>query len=129
LESANLNSETLTAMKKAADALQVIQGNMTVAKVDQTMAQVQEQREVAEEIAGLISDPGYSTAVDDEELLQELNDLEEEVLNDRLMGDKVPVHVPLGPSRVQTPQRQGPVAVEEDDEDEQLRQLQAEMAM
>lgn len=37
----------------------------TVAKVDQTMAQVQEQREVAEEIAGLISDPGYSTAVDD----------------------------------------------------------------
>jgi len=129
LESANLNSETLIAMKKAADALQAIQGNMTVAKVDQTMAQIQETREVAEEIAGLISDPGYAnSALDDDELQQELRDLEEEVLNDRLMGDKVPIHIPAGPSRVETSQR-APVAVAEDDEEEQLRQLQAEMAM
>jgi len=129
LESANLNSETLIAMKKAADALQAIQGNMTLAKVDQTMAQIQETREVAEEIAGLISDPGYAnSALDDDELQQELRDLEEEVLNDRLMGDKVPIHIPAGPSRMETSQR-APVAVAEDDEEEQLRQLQAEMAM
>ncbi len=82
LESANLNAETMAAMKKAADALKVIHGNMcgvlcccgslayhlirNVDKVDATMAAVNEQRAVADEIADIISNPAYINAELDE---------------------------------------------------------------
>ncbi|KAJ7276346.1 Snf7-domain-containing protein [Mycena haematopus] len=126
LESANLNKETMDAMKKAAQALSDIHSGMSVAKVDQTMAEIQEQRAVADEITELISNP---TGVDmgghlqQEELEAELAALEDEALTDRLMGaDHVPIHVPEGA----VPAARQP-AVTEDDEEAALRQLQAEM--
>ncbi|KAJ7179200.1 vacuolar-sorting protein SNF7 [Mycena filopes] len=125
LESANLNAETMAAMKKAAEVLQQIHSGMSVAKVDETMAQITEQREVANEITELISNPMGADMAGDAELEAELSALEDEVLTDRLMGaDHVPVHVPEG-ARVE---RQ-PAMVTEDDEEAALRQLQAEMAM
>lgn len=96
LESANLNAETMAAMKKASDALKVIHGNLcvqitpylwnlllinltpcylqtripnrppmfictsehrTMDKVDSAMAEMQEQRDLAGEIADAISNP------------------------------------------------------------------------
>ncbi|KAK7061676.1 vacuolar sorting protein [Favolaschia claudopus] len=125
LESANLNKETMDAMKKAAQVLSEIHAGMSVVKVDQTMAEIQEQRAVADEITELISNPTGVDAADQEELEAELAALEDEVLTDRLMGaDHVPVHVPAGA----VPAARTPVATE-DDEEAALRQLQAELAM
>ncbi|KAJ7638767.1 vacuolar-sorting protein SNF7 [Roridomyces roridus] len=122
LENANLNAETMSAMKKAADVLQQIHSGMSVAKVDETMAAITEQREVANEITELISNPIGTDMATDDELKAELEALEDEVLAERLEGaDHVPIHRPA----VSSP----PAAVTEDDEEAALRQLQAEMAM
>ncbi|KIM90724.1 hypothetical protein PILCRDRAFT_811187 [Piloderma croceum F 1598] len=128
LESANLNAETMAAMKKASEALGHIHGNMTMDKVDATMNKVNEQRELANEIADAISNPMYSGAdIDEEELKAELDELEQTELNDRLMGaDRAPIHTPAGPSRVEESRQ--PIAVE-DDEEAQLKELQAALAM
>ncbi|KAF8231882.1 Snf7-domain-containing protein [Tricholoma matsutake] len=126
LESANLNAETMAAMKKASDALKVIHGNLTMDKVDATMTTVNEQRELANEIAETISGPLYTPEYDEEELKAELEELEQDELNERLSGaDHAPVHVPLG-TRVE--EIRTPAAVE-DDEEAQLRELQAALAM
>ncbi|KAJ7283703.1 vacuolar-sorting protein SNF7 [Mycena rebaudengoi] len=124
LENANMNAETMNAMKKAADVLNQIHSGMSVQKVDETMAAINEQREVANEITELISNPTGVDSLADEDLMKELEGLEEEALDDRLRGaENVPIHIPEG-ARVE----RKPVAVE-DDEEAALRQLQAEMAM
>jgi len=126
LESANLNAETMGAMKKAADALKVIHGNLTMDKVDATMASVNEQRELANEISETIANPLYDANVDEDELKAELEELEQDELNTRLSeADHVPVHLPPG-ARVE--EKRTPVATE-DDEEAQLRELQAALAM
>lgn len=125
LESANLNAETMAAMKKASDALKIIHGNLTMDKVDATMTTVNEQRELANEIAETISNPLYGNAeIDEDELKAELEELEQDQLNERLSGaEHAPVHLPAG-TRVE----ERPVAAE-DDEEAQLRELQAALAM
>ncbi|RXW25281.1 hypothetical protein EST38_g567 [Candolleomyces aberdarensis] len=125
LESANLNAETMGAMKKASDALKVIHGNMTMDKVDETMASIQEQRDIANEIADAISNPAnMGLDLDEDELKAELEELEQETLNERLSeADHVPVHLP--PSATKQKEKQ-PVL---DDEEAQLRELQAALAM
>ncbi|KAJ2931580.1 hypothetical protein H1R20_g5433, partial [Candolleomyces eurysporus] len=125
LESANLNAETMGAMKKASDALKVIHGNMTMDKVDETMASIQEQRDIANEIADAISNPAnMGLELDEDELKAELEELEQETLNERLSeADHVPVHLP--PSATKQKDKQ-PVL---DDEEAQLRELQAALAM
>jgi len=127
LESANLNAETMLAMKKASDALNVIHGNMTLDKVDSVMAKVAEEREIANEIANVISASPYgNTEEDDEDLKAQLDELEQEQLDTQLAGaSHVPIHNPSGPSKVAS----APAEVQEDDEDAELRQLQAELAM
>ncbi|KAF5393780.1 hypothetical protein D9757_000072 [Collybiopsis confluens] len=121
LESANLNAETMAAMKRGADVLKLIHGNMTVDQVDTTMNEVIAQREVAQEIAEIISNPMNADPVDEDELLQELNDLEQEQLDERLRGAE---HVPLHQPQLAAKEPE-PVAL---DEAEELRQLQASMA-
>ncbi|KAF8165392.1 Snf7-domain-containing protein [Crassisporium funariophilum] len=135
LESANLNAETMSAMKKASDALKVIHGNLTIDRVDATMAAVNEQRELANEIAESLSN-GYAAQEVDEvcsedELKAELDDLAQEELNHRLSeADHAPVHLPPGATRAEEKSRipAKPVAVE-DDEEAQLKELQAALAM
>ncbi|KAJ3506040.1 hypothetical protein NLJ89_g7091 [Agrocybe chaxingu] len=129
LESANLNAETMAAMKKASDALKVIHGNLTLDKVDSTMNAVNEQRELANEVAEALANPIYGGAeLDDDELKAELEELQEEALNERLSSaDHVPVHLPPGATKVDDKTRT-PAAVE-DDEEAQLKELQAAMAM
>jgi charged multivesicular body protein 4A/B len=91
-------------------------------KVDATMAAVNEQRELANEIADTIATPLYTTEIDDvcsfraysssiitdlnfyfkEELKRELEDLEQDELNERLnQADHVPVHQPPTAKRVE----------------------------
>lgn len=62
-----------------------------------------------------------------EELNAELEAMEQEQLNDRLLGaERVPVHNPSGPLAQKQATQQ---AIEEDDDEAELRRLQAEMAM
>ncbi|OJA17024.1 hypothetical protein AZE42_00606, partial [Rhizopogon vesiculosus] len=126
LESANMNAETLGAMKKASDVLASIHGNMDIDKVDATMAKINEQKDIANEIAEALAAPS-GLEVDEEELKAELADLEQETLDERLAGaEHVPLHIPAGARRVEErPQAQ---AVE-DDEETQLKELQAALAM
>ncbi|KAF8192554.1 Snf7-domain-containing protein [Pholiota molesta] len=130
LESANLNAETMAVIKKASDALKVIHGGLTMDKVDATMAAMNEQRDLANEIAEVVANPMYSGVdVDDSELANELEELQQEELNNRLSeADHVPVHLPPGSVRAPVAQTRTPVAVE-DDEEAQLEELKAALAM
>ncbi|KAK4684905.1 charged multivesicular body protein 4A/B, partial [Tremellales sp. Uapishka_1] len=132
IESANLNAETMVAMKKGADALKGIHGSLKVEKVDQTMDAIREQMDLTNEISDAISNPvGMGNMVDEDDLKAELEALEQEELDDRLRGaDHVPVHTPASPVG-QTAGREYSRQQEEEDEDEemQLRKLQAELAM
>ncbi|KAG1874490.1 Snf7-domain-containing protein [Suillus subalutaceus] len=125
LESANLNAETMAAMKKASDVLASIHGNMTMDKVDSTMNKITEQREIANEIADALSNP-TGVMTDEDELQAELAELEQETLDERLAGaEHVPLHIPAGARRVE----ERPKVAVEDDEEAQLRELQAALAM
>ncbi|KAF8323790.1 Snf7-domain-containing protein [Clavulina sp. PMI_390] len=127
LESANLNQETLEAMKTGASALEQIHGKMTVEQVDATMDTIKEQMAVAAEISTAISGPIAVDPVDEDELQDELNELEQEVLDDKLRGaERVPVHTPATPTKERLPPTRAAV---EDDEEAQLRALQAELSM
>jgi len=122
LESANLNLETMQAMKKASDVLAHIHGNMKMDDVDATMARIEEQRSIANEIAEAISGP--TDQLEDDEFREELAQMEQEQLDERLAGaEHVPAHIPSGA-------REAPkqIAVE-DDEEAQLKELQAALAM
>ncbi|KAG2042907.1 Snf7-domain-containing protein [Suillus americanus] len=124
LESANLNAETMAAMKKASDVLASIHGNMTMDKVDSTMTKITEQREIANEIAEALSNT--AAMEDEDDLKAELAELEQETLDERLAGaEHVPLHIPAGARRVE----ERPNVAVEDDEEAQLRELQAALAM
>jgi len=126
IESANINATTMEAMKKGADALKTIHGSLSIDKVDATMDSIREQMELTNEISDAISNPvNVGIEADDEDLKAELAELEAEKLDEVLMGaERVPQHVPSGVTA-------GPVkqAIEETDEDRELRELQASLAM
>ncbi|KAF8272515.1 vacuolar-sorting protein SNF7 [Lactarius quietus] len=127
LESANINANTLEVMRKGANALKGIHDGLSMDKVDATMNAINEQRELANEISNLISDPtNAGLDIDEDALKAELEELEQDGLNERLMGaDHVPVHAPAaGASRVET---RHPTA--EEAEDAELKELQAALAM
>jgi len=124
VESANINANTLDVMRRGANALRDIHNGLTLDKVDATMNSINEQRDIANEISETISSTAnLGIDIDEDELKAELGELEQEDLNERLLGaDHVPVHTPAGPSRVEV--RHQPA-----DEDEELKALQASLAM
>jgi len=125
LESAKMNQETMSAMKKAAGALKHIHGDLTIDKVDKTMAEIQEQTQLAVEIQDQISNGPIGADLDEDELKKELEGLEQDQLNDMLKGaEPAPIHLPPGFSK---PTEAKDTA--EMDEDAMLKQLQAELAM
>jgi len=127
LESANLNAETMTAIRKASKALSDIHSGLTVAKVETIMDKLGQEIETQKEIQNAISTDMVGTGIDDDALQQELNELEQEQLNERLMGaENVPIHAPAGPSAIEDSSRR---RAEEDDEEAQLKELQAALAM
>lgn len=195
LESANLNEETMQAMKMGSKALQVIHGKMyilssfllaerwltileirTIDEVDKQISAVNEQMELANEIAEAIANPVASLDIDEVSrhsypstsrphflfnlmmstysyqpkaaLKSELEDMEQQVLNERLAeADHVPMHLPAG-SKVEdstpsnsplilsnplsfflTESRVPASTAAKDDEEAQLKELQAALAM
>ncbi|KAJ3528678.1 hypothetical protein NM688_g7963 [Phlebia brevispora] len=121
LESASFNAETMAAMKKAASAMKDIHGKLDITKVDTTVADIQEQMQLANEISEAISTSTYTGVdIDEDELKRELDEMEDEQLNERLReAEHVPIHHPATQAKV----------AEEEDEEEQLKELQRALAM
>ncbi|KAI9101274.1 Snf7 family [Phlyctochytrium arcticum] len=86
IENANVNLETMNAMKAGADAMKQIHGHLDINKVDGTMDDIREQMDLANEISEAISQPvNFGVEFDEEELNEELELLEQEDLDARLL--------------------------------------------
>ncbi|KAF2482773.1 vacuolar sorting protein snf-7 [Neohortaea acidophila] len=129
IETANINKETLDAMKNAQQAMKKIHGGLTIEKVDETMEQLREQHAVGEEIAEALTQGALASNVDEDELDEELAELQQEELDNKMLKTgTVPVSDQiqrLPNAAVGEPRNR----VEEEDEEEELKKLQAEMAM
>jgi len=127
VENANINIETVRAMKEASDTLRVMHKKMGVDKVDATMDEIRETMQDAEDVSVAITSAniGAQDPLQDEELERELEELEQEKLDEQMLG------APAAPVTA-TPGMVKPVAQKAqviDEEEEELRKLQAEMAM
>lgn len=131
IESANINRETLAAMEKAGEAMKNIHGKLTPEKVDETMERLREQNALSEEIVSAITTNAIGDTVDEDELDAELEELQQEQLDEQMLRTgNVPVsdEVHKMPTVANGEVKAKP-AEEEDDEEAELRKLQAEMAM
>lgn len=149
IETANINKETLDAMKNAQQAMKKIHGGLTIEKVDQTMEDLREQHAVGEEIAEALTQGAVGSGVDEDELEEEFESMQQEELDNKMLKTgSVPVsdqiqrlpnaavgerkshllHFDRIP-REDTDSITARTRVEEDDEEEELKKLQAEMAM
>ncbi|KAI1381032.1 Snf7-domain-containing protein [Hypoxylon crocopeplum] len=132
IESANINRETLAAMERAGDAMKQIHGKLTPEKVDETMDKLREQNALSEEIVAAITNNQIGEPVDEDDLEDELEALQQEQLDKKMLeSGSVPVSDAIHrmPAVGNQEIKGKPQAVEEDDEEAELRKLQAEMAM
>ncbi|PLB36572.1 ESCRT-III subunit protein SNF7 [Aspergillus candidus] len=133
IETANINQETLNAMKAAGAAMSQIHGAMTIDKVDETMDQLREQHQLGDEIAQAISSNPLGEQPDETELDEELQGLEQEAMDEKMLSTgTVPVADQLGrlPSAANGPIKEhAPPKSQEEDEEAELEKLRAEMAM
>jgi len=128
LEGASVSLEAIQAMKMGASSMKAVHNDLTIEKVDDTMDEIREQMEIASEIENAISTPLGGEMIDDDELLGELEELEQESLDEQLLGTQhVPQQkLPSVPSgKVTATQGRSKVAV---DEDAELAALEASMA-
>ncbi|KAF9936823.1 ESCRT-III subunit protein snf7 [Modicella reniformis] len=123
IENANVNLETMKAMRAGAEAMKGIHGAMDINKVDQTMEEIREQMEFANEISDVISQPvPFGVEMDEDDLAAELDELEQEELDRKLMETERPTQIGLPSVPDHEPE-------EEDEEEAELRQLRESMAM
>ena len=85
IEAANINQETLNAMKNAGAAMKQIHGNLTIDKVDATMDELREQHALGEEIATAITTTPLGETIDEAELEEELEGMEQEAMDERML--------------------------------------------
>ncbi|SCU90132.1 LANO_0D07690g1_1 [Lachancea nothofagi CBS 11611] len=134
IESANLNLETMKAMKQGASAMKNIHKGMDIDKVDETMDEIREQVELGEEISDAISRPLHAGAeVDEDEIDEELEALAAENVKQEVVP---PQRLPSVPQdkvfewdRPQEATRTEEEEEEEDEDERALRELQAEMGL
>ncbi|KAL7939825.1 Snf7 domain-containing protein [Trichoderma chlorosporum] len=133
MESANINRETLAVLEKSTDAIKNIHQGLTPEKVDAIMDKMNEQNALSDEIVNAITSNTMGDTIDDAELEDELADLQQQQVDAQMLSTgNIPtadaVHKMPVPSHAD-PISSKKVAVEEDDEEAELRKLQAEMAM
>lgn len=94
---------------------------------------LREQHAIGDEISEAITSGVTTSAIDEDDLDEELAELQQEQLDEQMLntgavpvGDKVS-RMPAAPQA--EVKGKTPLRVEEDDEEEELRKLQAEMAM
>ncbi|XP_075880898.1 charged multivesicular body protein 4b [Nelusetta ayraudi] len=124
LENANTNTEVLKNMGMAAKAMKHEHEKVGVDNVDDLMAEIAEQQDLAVEISEAISKPyGFNDEFDEDDLLAELEELEQEELDKNLLDIQGTEDVPL-PSVPSTTLPTRPAAKVEEDEDD-MAELQA----
>ncbi|XP_063329799.1 charged multivesicular body protein 4b [Pelmatolapia mariae] len=117
LENANTNTEVLKNMGFAAKAMKAAHENMDIDKVDDLMAEITEQQEVAQEISDVISRPvGFGEDYDEDELMAELEELEQEELDKNLLEIGGTENLPSVPS-TSLPSKPVKKKVEEDEDE------------
>ncbi|CEJ54421.1 Vacuolar-sorting protein snf7 [Penicillium brasilianum] len=131
IEAANINHETLQAMKSAGDAMKKIHGDMTLEQVDDTMDKLREQHLLSQEIGDAITNIPLGEQMDEGELDAELEGLEQEAMDERMLNTgPTPVGTRLeGLPAAGNTELNKPHATEEEDQDAELAKLRAEMAM
>jgi len=124
VETANLNIETMKIMKEASDAMKSMTKRVGINDVDETMDEIREGIQLNKEVSEAISSVQIADPQDEEELDAMFADLEQSQL------DAVMISAPSAPVSTQ-PQAVQPAAAkpQEEDEEAELRKLQAEMAM
>jgi charged multivesicular body protein 4 len=101
IEAANINRETLAVMERAGQAMQQIHGKLNIDKVDETMyviiryytwqaltfhrEKLREQHALGEEVAHAITSAPIGEPIDESELDDELADLEQEQLDNKML--------------------------------------------
>jgi len=127
LESATLNSETLRVMKDAGQAMRTINGGINIDKVEETIEEIRESAAVANEIGEAITRVNLGYEYDEDDIAKEFEELEQEMLDDKMIGAPVvPVNQVGNGEKGKTPVH---VSKQEEDEEEELKKLQAEMMM
>ncbi|KAJ3045017.1 ESCRT-III subunit protein snf7 [Rhizophlyctis rosea] len=137
IENANVNLETMNAMRAGAEAMKQIHGNLDINKVDATMDDIRDQMDLANEISDAISQPvNFGVEFDEDELNEELELLEQEELDAKLLDTGAGVSVGSLPEVPDTavpaiaqpprPVRTQAITTEEDAE---LEALKASMSM
>ncbi|KAJ0419124.1 Snf7-domain-containing protein [Aspergillus carlsbadensis] len=132
IEAANINYETLNAMKAAGAAMERIHNGMTIEKVDEAMEKLRDQQELNNEIAEAITRPALGDQLDEDDLEQELEGLEQEAMDERMLNTgTVPVADQLNrlPATTTAEPSKANKQTEEEDEEAELAKLRAEMAM
>lgn len=133
IENANMNMETLRAMKAGSATMKSLHGEMNIDKVDSTMDDIREQMDLANELNMAISTSwGMDYGVDENELAEELEQLEQSELDRAMLDVKSPAmpstSVPTQPASQATA---APAASNSSllDEDAELEELRASMAL
>ncbi|PVU90570.1 hypothetical protein BB561_004091, partial [Smittium simulii] len=91
IESANVNLETMKAMRQGADAMKYIHKDMNIDKVDQTMDEIREQMDLATEVSTAISQPELmGLSLNDSDIMEELELLEQEQLDKQILSAENP---------------------------------------
>ncbi|XP_019507525.1 PREDICTED: charged multivesicular body protein 4c isoform X1 [Hipposideros armiger] len=91
LENSHTNTEVLRNMGFAAKAMKAVHENMDLNKIDDLMQEITEQQDVAQEISEAFSQRvGFGDDFDEDELMAELEELEQEELNKKMTGIRLP---------------------------------------
>uniref|UniRef100_A0AC34G5N2 Charged multivesicular body protein 4b n=1 Tax=Panagrolaimus sp. ES5 TaxID=591445 RepID=A0AC34G5N2_9BILA len=85
LENATTNAEIMEVMATAAQAMKKANKNMDVDDIHKLMDDLADEQEVAAEISKAISTPGFGTEIDEDDLYAELKDLQDEILNEKII--------------------------------------------
>jgi len=129
LENASTNTEVLSVMGQAAKALKSAHNHMDVDKVHDLMDDIAEQQQVADEISQAISNPiGFGQDVDEDELMAELENLEQEELDEKMLavGPTPTAKLPEVPADSLVPEQIKASKVKhKEDEDKDLAELEA----
>ncbi|XP_063933820.1 charged multivesicular body protein 4c-like isoform X2 [Zophobas morio] len=98
IEGANVNLEALKAMQQGSRTMKTITQGMTLNEVDDTMEDIQEQMDIVNEVGEALSQ-GLGQQYDEDELLDELDTLEQEELDQKLLTELPSSSLPKVPTK------------------------------
>jgi len=125
LENASTNTEVLKVMGDSAKALKQVHKNMNVDDVHDMMDDIAEQQDIANEISEAISNPvGFGQDMDEDDLLAELEELEQEDLDEKLLEVGGPATDNLPSVPVSEPAASSKITPKATTDDDEMRELE-----